>query len=146
VEELLGVDQRELLCVPDPTQVRIRHRRSLAAVVPAAEGRDEHGTRQLGALLDLELRRLHQRILSTPGRQGSATNATVPPQRTAESVTWVRTSHHGSFVRYWISPTAICAASTASTASAARTWRSRRNASQPSNSANELPNTAVART
>ena len=54
------------------------------------------------------------------GRQSEKTNAVIAPHTIAAFDTWIRTSHHGSFVRYWISPTIICTASTPSTSSAPR--------------------------
>ena len=49
------------------------------------------------------------------GRKKRAAKATVPAQTPAASATWTRTSSHGSFVRHWISPTAICTSNRPST-------------------------------
>src|SRR5207247_287856 len=137
VEELLRVDRGELLRVPGTAEEAVRHRRALPAVVPAAKRGDHDGTRQLWTAFELEV--VHQAILDARGRQSRATNIVVAAQSAAASVTCARTSHHGSFVRYWISPTAICAASTQMTSSAARSWRTRCSATQASSSTNEMP-------
>ena len=47
VEEVLGLDLREALRLPDLGEVAARQRRALAAVVPAAEGGDQNRLAQV---------------------------------------------------------------------------------------------------
>jgi hypothetical protein len=59
VDEALRVDVPEPLGVPDAPEVAAGERRALTAVVPAAEGRHEHRTIELGPMRESELAARH---------------------------------------------------------------------------------------
>ena len=50
--------------------------------------------------------------------RGPSTRPTVHAHTAAASPTWISTSHHGSWFRYWSSPTAICTSSSTSSTTA----------------------------
>ena len=131
VDEALGIDVGEARCTPAAREHAAGERCRLATVVPAPEGRDQDRAPKCRPRDDSQLvlhplslvARAHAttaRGERAGGRRSAYAIATVSAQIVAAIETWITTSHHGSALRYWISPTAICTSSTARRASAAR--------------------------
>ena len=116
VDEPLRVDLGEPPRIPGAHERAAGERRSLAAVVPAAEGGDQNGAPRASAARRSGARSPSDGSLAACRPRRGARAAGAAPTRcrrsatqiVAASETWIATSHHGSAFRYWISPTAIC--------------------------------------
>ena len=153
VVEVLRVDRRELLRAPLAREIARAERRSLAAVVPAAEAGEQDGAAKVGPRGDDQLRHSAESSARLPatGRQSRARGRPSTRRAPPRARRGATTTPHGTvpYVRYCSSPIAICASEDREQRRRSRAGATGNGRAAPAHAASArktMPKTATART